>query len=94
MSQNASLADLQGPAGNTYDKYGTRNPLTRLVVGWFLSAAEAAVAESEAASILGLSGSAVKVRLFRARMKMSDLLVRRLRSYFAPGKGGPSCGRS
>jgi len=52
VSQNASLADLQGPAGNTYDKYGTRNPLTRLVVGWFLSAAEAAVAESEAASIL------------------------------------------
>jgi len=49
---------------------------------------------AEAASILGVSESAVKVRLFRARMKMRDLLVRRLRSYFAPGKGGPSCGRS
>ena len=49
---------------------------------------------AEAASILGLSETAVKVRLFRARMKMRDLLVTRLRSYCTAGKGGHSCGKS
>ncbi|HEY3069416.1 MAG TPA: class I SAM-dependent methyltransferase [Gaiellaceae bacterium] len=52
MSPEASLADLQGPAGNTYDKYGTRNPVARLVVGRFLRAAEAAVEDAGGSSIL------------------------------------------
>ena len=40
-----SLADLQGPAGNTYDKYGTKNPVARFLVARFLAAVDAAVAE-------------------------------------------------
>ncbi len=52
MSPETSLADLQGPAGNTYDKYGTRNPLARLVVSRFLRAAEAAVRDAAGASVL------------------------------------------
>lgn len=41
---SAPAADLQGPAGNLYDKYGTRNPLSRLVVGRFLRRLERVVA--------------------------------------------------
>jgi ubiquinone/menaquinone biosynthesis C-methylase UbiE len=52
LSPEASLADLQGPAGNTYDKYGTRNPVARLVVGRFLRAAEAAVKDAGGSSVL------------------------------------------
>ena len=39
----AGLADLQGPAGNTYDKYGTRNPVARYLVSRFLHEVETAV---------------------------------------------------
>jgi ubiquinone/menaquinone biosynthesis C-methylase UbiE len=52
MGPESSLADLQGPAGNTYDKYGTRNPLARLVVSRFVRAAEVAVREAAGASVL------------------------------------------
>jgi 2-polyprenyl-3-methyl-5-hydroxy-6-metoxy-1,4-benzoquinol methylase len=52
LSSDSGLADLQGPAGNTYDKYGTRNPLARRVVSRFLQEAEQAVAELGARTIL------------------------------------------
>jgi ubiquinone/menaquinone biosynthesis C-methylase UbiE len=52
LSAESSSTDLQGPVGNTYDKYGTRNPLARFVVHRFLRAAEAAVRDAGGARIL------------------------------------------
>lgn len=49
---DASLADLQGPAGNTFDKYGTRNPLLRSVTQRFLREVDAAVTGLVPASLL------------------------------------------
>jgi ubiquinone/menaquinone biosynthesis C-methylase UbiE len=47
-----TLGDLQGPAGNTYDKYETRNPIARHLVGRFLRELDAQVRWSGAASVL------------------------------------------
>jgi ubiquinone/menaquinone biosynthesis C-methylase UbiE len=47
-----TLGDLQGPAGNTYDKYETRNPIARHLVGRFLRELDAQVRWSSAASVL------------------------------------------
>jgi 2-polyprenyl-3-methyl-5-hydroxy-6-metoxy-1,4-benzoquinol methylase len=52
VSEATGLADLQGPAGNTYDKYGTKNPLARFLVGRFLHAVDDAVTEVGPASVL------------------------------------------
>ena len=52
MSPETTAADLQGPAGNTYDKYGTRNPVARRLVARFLAEADEAVRETGASSIL------------------------------------------
>jgi ubiquinone/menaquinone biosynthesis C-methylase UbiE len=52
LSPEPSPTDLQGPVGNTYDKYGTRNPVARLVVRRFLRATEAAVRDAGGARIL------------------------------------------
>ena len=52
MSEATGLADLQGPAGNTYDKYGTRNPVARFLVERFLRAVDAAVAAAAPESVL------------------------------------------
>jgi ubiquinone/menaquinone biosynthesis C-methylase UbiE len=52
VTEATGLSDLQGPAGNTYDKYGTRNPLARLLVQRFLRAVDDAVAEVAPASVL------------------------------------------
>ncbi len=49
---DAGLDDLQGPAGNTYDKYETRNPAARLLVQRFLRELDGQVAWSNAGSIL------------------------------------------
>jgi 2-polyprenyl-3-methyl-5-hydroxy-6-metoxy-1,4-benzoquinol methylase len=54
VAGDASLADLQGPAGNTYDKYGTKNPVARLLVGRFLAVVEQAVRELEPRSLLDI----------------------------------------
>jgi len=43
---------VQGPAGNVYDKYGTHNPLARLVVRRFLAAVDATVDENRPSSVL------------------------------------------
>jgi ubiquinone/menaquinone biosynthesis C-methylase UbiE len=51
-SADGSLADLQGPAGNTYDKYGTKNPVARVLVGRFLAAVEESVRETRPGSLL------------------------------------------
>lgn len=68
MDVDGSLADLQGPAGNTYDKYGTRNPVARLLVGRFLTAVEESVRELRPASLLdvGCGEGIVTERLARA----------------------------
>jgi ubiquinone/menaquinone biosynthesis C-methylase UbiE len=52
LTPEAGLADLQGPAGNVYDKYGTRNPVARLLVDRFLRAVDEAVREVAGARIL------------------------------------------
>ncbi len=68
MTTDGSLADLQGPAGNTYDKYGTRNPLARLLVDRFLTAVEESVRELRPGSLLdvGCGEGVVTERLARA----------------------------
>lgn len=52
LSPEHAPADLQGPTGNTYDKYGTRNPLARRLVTRFLAEADDAIREAAPASIL------------------------------------------
>jgi len=49
---DAALSDLQGPAGNTYDKYETRNPVARKLVGRFLHELDTQVRWSAAGSVL------------------------------------------
>lgn len=49
---DGSLGDLQGPAGNTYDKYETRNPVARHLVAGFLKEVDAHVRWSSATSVL------------------------------------------
>ena len=49
---DATLGDLQGPAGNTYDKYETRNPVARRLVAGFLKELDAQVRWSGATSVL------------------------------------------
>ncbi len=68
MEAERSLADLQGPAGNTYDKYGTRNPVARFLVSRFLAAVEDAVREASPRSLLdvGCGEGVVTERLARA----------------------------
>ena len=68
MDAERSLADLQGPAGNTYDKYGTKNPLARFLVGRFLAAVDEAVAGVAPGSLLdvGCGEGVVTERLARA----------------------------
>lgn len=52
VSEGAGLADLHGPAGNVYDKYGTKNPLSRLLVRRFLEAVDEAVTALSPPSVL------------------------------------------
>ncbi|HEV3408520.1 MAG TPA: class I SAM-dependent methyltransferase, partial [Gaiellaceae bacterium] len=52
MTEATGLSDLQGPAGNTYDKYGTRNPVARYLVERFLRAVDEAVGELSPRSVL------------------------------------------
>jgi len=68
MATDGSLADLQGPAGNTYDKYGTRNPVARVLVGRFLAAVQESVGELRPGSLLdvGCGEGIVTERLARA----------------------------
>ena len=63
-----SLADLQGPAGNTYDKYETRNPVARFLVTRFLDEVENAVRELAPRSVLdvGCGEGIVTERIARA----------------------------
>jgi 2-polyprenyl-3-methyl-5-hydroxy-6-metoxy-1,4-benzoquinol methylase len=68
VAGDASLADLQGPAGNTYDKYGTKNPIARFLVGRFLTAVEETLRELDPRSLLdvGCGEGLVTERLARA----------------------------
>ena len=52
MTDATGVSDLQGPAGNTYDKYGTRNPVARFLVERFLRAVDEAVIDVRPASVL------------------------------------------
>ena len=68
LTDEATLADLQGPAGNTYDKYETRNPVARFLVARFLDDLEAAVRELAPRSVLdvGCGEGIVTERIARA----------------------------
>lgn len=46
------MQHLQGPAGNYYDKYGTKNPIARLLVQNFLGHVKRLVQKTQAESIL------------------------------------------
>ena len=67
MTEASGLSDLQGPAGNTYDKYGTRNPVARFLVARFLRAVDDAVAEVGPSSVLdaGCGEGTVTARVAR-----------------------------
>jgi 2-polyprenyl-3-methyl-5-hydroxy-6-metoxy-1,4-benzoquinol methylase len=67
-SSEAGLGDLQGPAGNTYDKYGTKNPVARFLVGRFLASVDEAVMELAPQSVLdvGCGEGIVTERIARA----------------------------
>jgi len=67
VTEATGLSDLQGPAGNTYDKYGTRNPVARFLVARFLRAVDEAVAEVRPASVLdaGCGEGTVTARVAR-----------------------------
>ena len=67
MTEATGLSDLQGPAGNTYDKYGTRNPVARFLVARFLRAVDEAVAEVAPSSVLdaGCGEGTVTARVAR-----------------------------
>jgi len=67
LTPEAGLADLQGPAGNVYDKYGTRNPVARLLVDRFLRAVDEAVREVAGARVLdvGCGEGVVSERIAR-----------------------------
>jgi ubiquinone/menaquinone biosynthesis C-methylase UbiE len=67
LTPEADSADRQGPAGNVYDKYGTRNPVARLLVGGFLRAVEREVRQANAARVLdvGCGEGVVTERLAR-----------------------------
>lgn len=52
MTHGPGRADHQGPAGNLYDKYGTRNPAARAVVARFLRELDALVMNAEPAEVL------------------------------------------
>jgi ubiquinone/menaquinone biosynthesis C-methylase UbiE len=67
VTEATGLSDLQGPAGNTYDKYGTRNPAARFLVERFLRAVDEAVTEVGPASVLdvGCGEGAVTERIAR-----------------------------
>ena len=47
-----SLSDFVGPSGNASDKYGSRNPLTRLLLRRFLAEIDSSLRELEPGSIL------------------------------------------
>jgi ubiquinone/menaquinone biosynthesis C-methylase UbiE len=66
VTEATGLSDLQGPAGNTYDKYGTRNPVARFLVERFLRGVEEAVAEARPESVLDV-GCGLGALLRRAR---------------------------
>jgi ubiquinone/menaquinone biosynthesis C-methylase UbiE len=67
VTEASGLSDLQGPAGNTYDKYGTRNPVARFLVARFLRAVDDAVAEVGPSSVLdaGCGEGTVTARVAR-----------------------------
>ena len=67
MTEATALSDLQVPAGNTYHKYVTRNPVARLLVARFLHAVDEAVAEVAPASVLdaGCGEGTVTARVAR-----------------------------
>jgi ubiquinone/menaquinone biosynthesis C-methylase UbiE len=67
LTPESGLADLQGPAGNVYDKYGTRNPVARLLVDRFLRAVDEAVGQVAGVRVLdvGCGEGVVSERIAR-----------------------------
>jgi 2-polyprenyl-3-methyl-5-hydroxy-6-metoxy-1,4-benzoquinol methylase len=51
-ARSASETDFVGPTGNATDKYGSRNPLTRLLLGRFLETVEDLARRASPGSIL------------------------------------------
>lgn len=67
MPDEAGRADLRGPAGNVYDKYGSRNPLARLLVDRFLAVVDETVAQAAPTSVfdVGCGEGVVTERIAR-----------------------------
>jgi ubiquinone/menaquinone biosynthesis C-methylase UbiE len=94
LSPEPTPADLQGPAGNTYDKYGTRNPLARRLVVRFLAEADEAIRETGASSVLdvgcgeGFVTKRIAGLLPRAQVVGLDVEDRRLAAEWTSHAGG------
>ncbi|MEQ9094021.1 MAG: class I SAM-dependent methyltransferase [Miltoncostaeaceae bacterium] len=67
MTIDDSRGDLQGPTGNTYEKYSTANPVSRFLVDRFLAALDEMVGSGMPGSVLdvGCGEGIVTERLAR-----------------------------
>jgi 2-polyprenyl-3-methyl-5-hydroxy-6-metoxy-1,4-benzoquinol methylase len=75
LAERATLTGLQGPAGNTYDKYGTRNPLARALVARFLASVDDALDEIRPASVLdGGCGEGVVTERIARRLAGAEVV--------------------
>ena len=68
---------MSGPAGNTYDKYRTRNPLARLLMNGFLDAFDRLYDKVDPASVLevGCGEGELSIRAWREgiRFRATDV---------------------
>ena len=75
VSNDVGLADLQGPAGNVYDKYGTKNPLSRVLVRGFLTTVDEVMDALSPTSVLDVGcGEGVVTERIAARLPHANVV--------------------